>query len=161
MIARRSPEVNIVIVGGGIAGPALGVALARAGLGSTILEARPDGAAGGAFLNLAPNGINALAAIGIEDVVERAGGVPLTGIRFRNAAGREVGHLDGRDEVARFGARNHLARRDRLHPVLEDAARAAGVAARRGAEAASTEDPGAGARGGLADGTAVAAAARR
>jgi 2-polyprenyl-6-methoxyphenol hydroxylase-like FAD-dependent oxidoreductase len=147
--------VNIVIAGGGIAGPALGVALAKAGLGSTILEARPEGAAGGAFLNLAPNGINALAAIGLGDVVERAGGVPLTGIRFRNAAGREVGHLDGRDEVARFGARNHLVRRDRLHQVLEDAARAAGVEVRRGAEVASIEEHGDGVRVGLADGTAV------
>jgi thioredoxin reductase len=45
-----------LIVGGGIAGPALGVALRRAGLDSVVYESSPvprDDA--GAFLNLAPN----------------------------------------------------------------------------------------------------------
>src|SRR5690606_4818908 len=103
-------EMNVIIVGGGIAGPALGVALAKADIAATILEARPDGAAGGAFLNLAPNGINALAAVGLGEVVERANGVPISGIRFHNATGREIAHLDGRDETQRYGAQNHLVR---------------------------------------------------
>jgi len=147
--------MDVVIVGGGIAGPALGVALSKAGLDATILEGRPEGAAGGAFLNLAPNGINALATVGLADVVRQAGGVPLAGIRFHNAAGREVAHLDGRDEPQRYGAQNHLVRRDRLHRALEDAARAAGVEVRRDARVVAVEDHGDGVRAVLADGSAV------
>lgn len=46
--------VHALIVGGGIAGPALGVALARVGVSVHILEARPVGdEEAGAFLALA------------------------------------------------------------------------------------------------------------
>jgi 2-polyprenyl-6-methoxyphenol hydroxylase-like FAD-dependent oxidoreductase len=147
--------MNVIIVGGGIAGPALGVALAKADLAATILEARHDGAAGGAFLNLAPNGINALAAVGLGEVVERANGVPLTGIRFHNATGREIAFLDGRDELQRYGAQNHLVRRDLLHFQLEECARAAGVDIRRDAKVVSLEDRGDRVRVTLADGSTI------
>ena len=133
--------MHAVIAGGGIAGPALGVALTKVGVDATILEARrPEEADGGAFLNLAPNGINALRAIGLGEVVRDAGGVPLTGIRFHNAAGREVGHLDGRDELARYGAQNHLIRRDLLHERLHEAAEAAGVTVVRGARVTEVDE---------------------
>ena len=133
--------MHAVIAGGGIAGPALGVALTKVGVDATILEARrPEEAGGGAFLNLAPNGINALRAIGLGEVVRDAGGVPRTGIRFHNAAGREVGHLDGRDELARYGAQNHLIRRDLLHERLHEAAEAAGVTVVRGARVTEVDE---------------------
>ena len=133
--------MHAVIAGGGIAGPALGVALTKVGVDATILEARrPEEAGGGAFLNLAPNGINALRAIGLGEVVRDAGGVPLTGIRFHNAAGREVGHLDGRDELARYGAQNQLIRRDLLHERLHEAAEAAGVTVVRGARVTEVDE---------------------
>ena len=56
-----------MIVGGGIAGPITAVALRRAGIDATIYEAYPRTADGvGAMLSLAPNGINALRAIGFD-----------------------------------------------------------------------------------------------
>ena len=51
----------VTIIGAGIAGPALGIALRRAGFEPTVYEAsdtpRDDT---GAFLNVAPNGISVL-----------------------------------------------------------------------------------------------------
>ena len=56
----------MVIVGAGIGGPALGIALKRAGIESIVYEAsdepRDDA---GAFLNLAPNGLAVLQALGL------------------------------------------------------------------------------------------------
>ncbi len=53
-----------IIIGGGIAGPAAAMALAKAGLEATVYEARPEGAdGGGVMLTLAVNGIGALRTI--------------------------------------------------------------------------------------------------
>jgi 2-polyprenyl-6-methoxyphenol hydroxylase-like FAD-dependent oxidoreductase len=55
------------IIGGGIAGPIAAVALRRAGIDATVYEAYPDTADGiGAVLSIAPNGIDALHAIGFD-----------------------------------------------------------------------------------------------
>src|SRR5690242_7663250 len=56
-----------IIIGGGIAGPVAAVALRRAGIDATVYEAYPRGADDvGAMLSLAPNGIDALRAIGMD-----------------------------------------------------------------------------------------------
>jgi 2-polyprenyl-6-methoxyphenol hydroxylase-like FAD-dependent oxidoreductase len=61
-------------MGVGIAGPALGLALHRAGIRCSVYDA---GAAprdlGGAFLNVAPNGLKVLEALGLEHRVEELG----------------------------------------------------------------------------------------
>ncbi|HXV92266.1 MAG TPA: NAD(P)/FAD-dependent oxidoreductase, partial [Pseudonocardia sp.] len=136
--------MTVLIAGCGIAGPALGAALARAGIGSHVIEAHAAGEAqAGAFLALAPNGINALRAVGLGDVVAEAGGVPVPDMRFLNARGREIGRLDGGDFARTYGADTHLVRRGALHEQLRDAARAAGVATTFGARITGiTEGPG-------------------
>jgi 2-polyprenyl-6-methoxyphenol hydroxylase-like FAD-dependent oxidoreductase len=60
--------MKILIVGGGIAGPAAALALAKAGIDTEIYEAYPAGAGAdtGAFLVLTANGQDALRAIGID-----------------------------------------------------------------------------------------------
>ncbi len=53
-----------LIIGGGIAGPVTAMALQRAGIDSIIYESRTPGeTAGGAFLTVAVNGLDALRAI--------------------------------------------------------------------------------------------------
>jgi FAD-dependent urate hydroxylase len=111
--------VNVLIIGGGIAGPALGVALARAGIRAHIVESRPaDQAVTGAFLALAPNGMNALTTIGLPGVVTEAGGVPVPEIRFYNATGREIGLLDAHRDTADYGAEPYLLKRGALCDAL-------------------------------------------
>ena len=70
-------DKTALIIGSGIAGPALGIALKRVGIDAIVYESTPaprDNA--GAFLNLAPNGVNALRALGLEK--------QLSGLGFRN-----------------------------------------------------------------------------
>lgn len=120
--------MNVLIIGGGITGPALGVALARAGIGSHLVEARPADRTGeGAFLALAPNGMNALATIGLTGLIHRAGGIPLPEMRFYNPAGRQIGYLDAAGAGAEYGAQTHLIRRRELCEALLSAATEAGV----------------------------------
>lgn len=121
--------MKILIIGGGIAGSTLALALRRAGLDDiTVAEARAGlGDTGGAFLTLAPNGVNALRSIGLGDVPEAAGGFELSGLDFHNARGRRIAELAGEDDAAKYGARGVVLRRARLHDELASRARRAGT----------------------------------
>jgi 2-polyprenyl-6-methoxyphenol hydroxylase-like FAD-dependent oxidoreductase len=56
-----------VIIGGGIAGPAAALALRKAGISSAVYEAYGNTADGvGGVLSVAPNGLNALAVVGVD-----------------------------------------------------------------------------------------------
>jgi 2-polyprenyl-6-methoxyphenol hydroxylase-like FAD-dependent oxidoreductase len=129
---------NAAIVGGGIAGPVTAMALQQAGVDATVYEAYGDAADGtGGMLGLAPNGLNALAVIGVEDVVRRVA-VPVsamviqswTGKRlatFAGSPGEPILHVIWRadlyralyDEAVRRGIRIEHSRR--LTAVHEDA----------------------------------------
>ncbi|MEV7227377.1 FAD-dependent monooxygenase [Polymorphospora sp. NPDC051019] len=120
--------MKTLIIGGGIAGSALALALHKAGLASEVAEARPDVEdSGGAFLTLAPNGVKALRTLGLGDVPAAAGGFELSGIDFRNSRGRRIGELPGEADQERYGARGVVLRRARLQAALAERARAAGV----------------------------------
>ncbi|MGJ9423400.1 FAD-dependent oxidoreductase [Aeromicrobium sp. CF3.5] len=111
--------MKILIVGGGIAGSTLAFALRRAGLDPIVAEARSDVEdTGGAFLALAPNGVNGLLALGLGDVVGAAGGFELSGLDFHNARGRRIAELPGEDDLRVYGARGVVLRRARLHAAL-------------------------------------------
>ncbi len=82
-----------LIVGGGIAGPVLAMFLQKAGLKPVVYEGRsePDDEAG-YFLNLAPNGLAVLDALGLKDEV-LGYGTPTTSIVFQNHRGKKLGEL--------------------------------------------------------------------
>jgi len=72
--------MNILIIGGGIAGSTLAIALGKVGLKATVLEARPTATdTGGAFLTLAPNGVNALRTLGLGELPREAEGFEQSG----------------------------------------------------------------------------------
>ena len=82
-----------IIVGGGIAGSVLAMFLQRAGLEPVVYEGRsaPEDEAG-YFLNLAPNGLAVLDALGLKDEV-LGHGTPTTSIVFQNHRGKKLGEL--------------------------------------------------------------------
>ncbi len=103
--ARRA-----LIVGGGIAGPVLGMFLRRAGVEPTVFETRPEPRDEvGAFLNLAPNGRAVLDALGIGVDIDAAG-TPTRGIEFVNHRGKHLGRNPDELLLIKRGALNRVLR---------------------------------------------------
>lgn len=126
---------RIAIAGAGIGGLALALALARGGFEPVVLEKRTEAQVRGegAFLSLAPNGINALRAHGLAEAAIAAG-VRTSGLAMFNEHGRRVAFMDYGRYRDRFGAPCITIRRGALESVLADAAAAAGIAVRYAAE---------------------------
>ena len=79
-----------LIIGGGIAGPIAAMALQKAGIDATVIEAHSRSAEGvGGGMSLAPNGLDALDVLGLGDLV-RPAGQPMTGIVMQDWAGRRL-----------------------------------------------------------------------
>lgn len=131
--------MRAVIVGAGVAGPALASFLSRCGIGSVICEARPRAAREeGAFLGIAPNGMRVLAELGLDGEV-RSRGHACAGFSFLNGCGEQVGAIDHGDVEARYGAPLVMIRRGVLHEVLVAGAERRGVALRWGARLAEID----------------------
>ncbi|WP_438010760.1 NAD(P)/FAD-dependent oxidoreductase [Sorangium sp. So ce321] len=121
-----------ILIGGGIAGPVLGMFLRRLGVEVTIYEAREALVESeGAFLGVAPNGMNVLVELGIAGAVQ-ARGAPCEGLRFENARGRRIGEIDQREAARRFGAGLVMIRRGALQAALAEEAVRHGVEIRYG-----------------------------
>jgi FAD-dependent urate hydroxylase len=88
---NQKPEKKALIIGCGIAGPILAMFLKRVGIEPVVYEGRPDpNDEAGYFLNLAPNGVAVLDALGIKDEV-LAHGTLTTSIAFLNHRGKRLG----------------------------------------------------------------------
>jgi len=137
---------GVVVAGGGIAGLAAGIALAKAGVPVTVVERAPELLAVGSGLVLAPNGVAALDALDpdVGVAVREAGHVAEPGQtrpwldrtgRLRSA--EPIGEL-----LTRWGTPQVSVRRSALQAILLDAARAAGVTIRTGASVTNFTDHG-------------------
>ena len=128
--------MKAVVVGGGVAGPATAMALQQVGIEAVVLEARDrEATEAGSYLTVAPNGLDALAAI---DCLELVRGLGFTSRRSTmvGATGRRLGSItlgtplcDG--TAALTMKRPHLAR-----ALMDEAARR-GIEVRYAARVAS------------------------
>ena len=86
---------RIAICGAGIGGLVLAIQLRAAGLDPVVLERRSETQlrTEGVFLTLAPNGINALRAVGLAEAVTQAGQVT-RGLAMFNERGKKLGLID-------------------------------------------------------------------
>jgi 2-polyprenyl-6-methoxyphenol hydroxylase-like FAD-dependent oxidoreductase len=85
--------VQVLIAGGGIAGPAAAIALSKAGISSVLYEAYPrDTGDAGAFVTISANGQDALRAIDAEQAVVAAS-FAATRLRVFDPAGSQVADL--------------------------------------------------------------------
>ncbi|HET9487267.1 MAG TPA: FAD-dependent monooxygenase [Chryseosolibacter sp.] len=111
---------NIAIVGGGIGGLTLAIALQRKGLTVKVFEGAPKIQPLGAGLVLAANAVKGFVDIGIGDAVLRAGKV-LKVLRIKDARGRVLTETDSEKIAAKFGVINNFTiHRADLHEVLID-----------------------------------------
>lgn len=130
---------KVIIAGGGIAGPVLGLFLRRLGVHVVIAEARPALLASeGAFLGLAPNGMNVLAELGLAEKVAMLGHA-CNSFAFVNGEGRGIGEIDRRADKRQFGWALTMVRRGQLHALLATEAARAGVEIRYGARVVGVE----------------------
>ena len=83
---------RVIIIGGGIAGPAASLFLQRDGIESRIFEAYPQPATIGGGFQIAPNGMRVLDALGLAEQVASAG-APSGAFAFRNQHGRRLARM--------------------------------------------------------------------
>jgi len=106
------------VIGAGVAGLTLAIRLRQAGHAVSVFEARGrDGLTEGAFLTLAPNGVNALRAIGLADCIS-ALGIPTTGFEIVNGQGKRLARLDETSAMLGAGALSVTLRRADLLNLL-------------------------------------------
>ena len=91
-----------VVVGGGIGGLAAAIGLARTGWQVVVCERAPALEPVGAGLVLWPNGVAALAALGLGDAVRQCGRT-LAGTGLRRASGAWLSRTDGARLASRYG----------------------------------------------------------
>ena len=157
----HSASHPILIAGGGIAGLALAIALARQGIAAHVLERRREFSEDGAGIQLGPNATRVLSALGLLDAL-----VPLAArpeaIRVRDgASGRLLQSLPLGDWIeTRHGAPYLVAHRRDLQQVLVAAARSQSLVQITMGFALERVEPAAGTVTAIADdGTSAAGAA--
>lgn len=125
-------ERTAIIVGAGIGGPALALWLQRVGVRAVVVEARESAAlAEGAFLGVAPNGMNALDDLGLAEKVLGIGH-PCSAFQFANSRGRPIGFIDRSRDTSSFEWPLTMVRRADLHSLLSTEAIQRGVEIRYG-----------------------------
>jgi len=116
--------LHVGIVGGGIAGLATALALARSGHSTTVLESAPAIEDVGAGIQLTPNAMHALAALGLDAPARERGEEPETLDLRDGARDLLLSRLPLKGEMTRrFGAPYLVLRRADLQAVLLEAAR--------------------------------------
>ncbi|AHM05616.1 Salicylate hydroxylase [Roseibacterium elongatum DSM 19469] len=139
---------EVTVLGGGIGGLAVSLALAQRGAQVTVLEQAPEITEVGAGIQISPNGWVVLDALGVaEAVAEQAPRSRAVRLRdFRRGA--EVFSMPLRDAAKPW----HFVHRADLVEVLARAAQAAGVTLRLNTRVTAATPEGPGARITLADG---------
>jgi salicylate hydroxylase len=132
--------MRAVVIGGGVAGSASAIALARVGADVTVCEAHADPAGPvGSYVSLAVNGLRALDALGCLAPVQRAG-FPVDRQRMWSSRGRLLGDV-ARGRRPEDPLRSITLMRADLVTTLRTAARDAGAKIVTGQRLGAGADP--------------------
>ena len=144
--------MKALIIGCGIGGPALAMALRRAGIDAVIHEAYPRTADQvGSFLNLASNGLDALRVLDAHEPVLDAG-VPTPRMVMWSGKGKRLGEVANGLRLD-DGTVSHTIQRADLYRIVRDEAAARGVPIEYGKKLVATEETDDGVVARFADGT--------
>ncbi len=132
---------NAIVVGGGVGGLAVATALAKRRVAVTLLEQAPALTEVGAGLQISPNGLTVLRALGVEAALRNAGAVEGKAVVLRDFAnGDQVARLD----LKRLRPNQHYCFMHRADLIdgLAAAARRANVSFELGAQVAAVRPGG-------------------
>ena len=130
--------MEIGILGGGIAGLSVALALSKRGYSPRVYERRAGPATMGAGVTLWPNASFVLEELGLLQDIEAIGGRPLT-MRRQDAAGNALGGLDIGLLDRTMGYPTYTVLRRHLQEVLLDHAARAGIPVEFGHRAVAIE----------------------
>ncbi|MGW2251315.1 FAD-dependent oxidoreductase [Kitasatospora sp. NPDC001660] len=138
-----------LVIGGGIAGPVMALALRKAGIGAEMFEAYQTSAEGiGGTFMIAPNGLGALAVVGLEAEVGRIG-QPVGPMVVEDGKGGVLAEFTGLADLPR----GRLMRRAELYEVLQRRLRESGIGIRYGKRLVGVEEGADGITARFADGS--------
>ena len=115
-------DTTALVIGAGVGGLSAALALQRRGVRATILEQADSVSETGAGLQISPNGLRVIDALGLGARL-RSVAVEARRVRLRDHRGRDLLALD----IAAAGGGHLLVHRQDLIDALADAAREAGV----------------------------------
>jgi 2-polyprenyl-6-methoxyphenol hydroxylase-like FAD-dependent oxidoreductase len=142
-----------LVIGGGLAGPVVALALRKAGIEATVHEAYATTADGiGGQLTVAPNGLDALEVVGAREVVE-AIGLPMRRTVMATGRGRVLTEFEALPDLAPGRA----LWRSELYRALHDHAAAHGVRTEHGKRLVGVDEAPSGVTARFADGTTATA----
>jgi 2-polyprenyl-6-methoxyphenol hydroxylase-like FAD-dependent oxidoreductase len=148
--------IDVVVVGGGIAGTVTAIALHKAGLTPVVHEAyERDADERGAFLTIGVNGLQALRVLDMDPTA--LAGHPTPTMALANGAGRHLGDLPLGGPTP-DGISSTTIRRADLYAALRAEAHRRGIDIRYGKRLVSVQHAGGGVTAEFADGSRVAAA---
>lgn len=122
---NNTKSLHVLIIGGGVAGLALALFLKKAGITCTIYEAYAYKGEAGGGLNIAPNGMNVLAALGLADELAARGAITLEHC-FRSENGKVLARIPYGD-VAKYGQPGVSMSRATLYEVLTNEINQSGI----------------------------------
>jgi 2-polyprenyl-6-methoxyphenol hydroxylase-like FAD-dependent oxidoreductase len=116
---------HALIIGGGIAGASMALFLKRIGWEATIFEAYPQRSDIGGGLQIAPNGMRVLKALGIANQIIKKGTIP-TETRFQNQQGRVLARIN-KEMKEKYGQPSINILRSALHISLVEEVQKQGI----------------------------------
>lgn len=145
-----------LVIGGGVAGPVVAMALHKAGIAATVHEARAAADEDrGSFLTLQVNGITALRAVDAGAAVTGLG-FATTSMTFRSGTGKVLGAV-GTGEPLPDGTVGITVKRADLHGALRAEAQRRGIAIEYGTRLVDVVESDGGVQAVFADGSSATA----
>ena len=143
---------HALVIGAGVAGPVVAVALQRAGIEATVFERDPAGAGQrGSWITFQANGMDALRAIDAAGRVEKLG-YEVETISFINGKGKGLGRIP-MAAPREDGQLSRMMRRADLYAAMAELAREHGAQVHYGKDLTGAVTAGGGVEARFADGT--------